>query len=301
MSVRLSSSTSATAAPAVESTEGQQAADPLAARQTKRETPAQMQARLKKARSERDEKSAKEADATAKTFDGAADAADKTGDTLNGLLAKQEGKADANAAITDAQVPAETPAVDVGAPSDVATSAIAASGDVGAVDAPLADATPTAEGGSSAGGTAAAISGAITAAKVVCKGISTAEKMKAASDRGADGSAVAMTAVGSGVGVVGDVTQVSADKDKATATYNAAYKGKVDEYNGATEQANELAGKVRDLDSQRATLVAQGGDTSDVDAELEQATAQHEKTSANRDHMVETAGKMAARSGHVTG
>lgn len=299
MSVRLSSSTSAAAAPAPEASEGQ--ADPLAARQTKRQTPAQMQAKLKEARLKRDKESAEKADATAKTYDGAADAADKTGDTLTKVLAERDGKQDGAAAITDAQAPAETPVVDAGAPSDAATSALTASSDA-AVDAPLVDGSAPATGSTGSGDIGAAISAAVTVVKVGCKVASTAKKMEAASDRGADDSAMAMTAVSSGVGVASDVaTAKSSGESQAKTAYKAGYESKVGEYNDTTEQANALAGKVRDLDSQRATLVEQGEDTSGVDAELEQATAQHKKTSANRDHMVETAGKMAARSGHVTG
>jgi hypothetical protein len=215
MSLSVSSSTAAPATPAPEASDGQ--ADPLAARQKTRKTPEQRQAELKKARLERDKKSAEEADATAKTFDTAGAAADTTGDTLTKVLAERDGKQAAAADITDVQPDVEAPAVDTGAPSDVATSALSASGDV-VTDAPTVD-TATPPAGSGSGNIGAAISTATTLIKVGCKVASTAEKMKAASDRGVDDSAMAMTAVSSGVGVVGDVAKAGDGKKQADAAY----------------------------------------------------------------------------------
>lgn len=231
-----------------------------------RKTPQQMQAELKAKRKAHAEEAAKKEEAEAKYLDTAAGAVDTGGDTANKFFASSSGKSDAAAAIVEAS--GSLPAA-ADAPAD--TSAL-----------PLAETTAPTDGASSAGGIGAAIGAITTAVKIGLKVASTAKKVKAANERGADGLATGMTVGTEALGVVTDAATAKKDgKSAAELAYKGAYEKDVGQYNGLNEE-------ITDLETQQAGLIpgADADKIEGIDTKIENKTEKRQTVVARAEKTV---------------
>lgn len=196
-----------------------------------RKTPQQMQAELKAKREARNKKAAEEDAATSKGLDTAAGAVDTVGGTANSFVSGSNGKSDAAAAIVEASGHLGDTPVPEGTP-----------------DPSIATTTAPTDGASGAGGIGAAIGAITTAVKIGLKIASTAKKVEAAQQSGADGLAIGMTVGTEALGMATDAASAKKEgKAAAELAYEGAYKKEVGQYNG-------LNGEIKGLEEQQAAL-----------------------------------------------